>query len=237
MWQVESLRITTFLVSPVDIENITWWEDTVNSKPETDHINRKVGQRFQNGSYSNGVMNLSISPQRVDWSLIPVVAPDSIFPRLGEVEDKLPEFVGLIQSWIANCQGINRLALGVVALADRDNHEACYQYLNELLPEVQVNENTYDFLYQINRPRFINVSGIENIKINRLSKWNSLKGGRAQSDKNEQDQDQKFYVARLELDVNSDADQKSALPNESIPELINSFSDFAKEIIANGDIG
>lgn len=234
MWQVESLRITAFLVSPVDIENINWWEEVVNSKPELDQINRKVGQRVQEGGYSNGVLGLSISPQRVDWRFVPLSSPDSIFPRLGGVEDKFPEFIGSMLSWIENCNGINRLAFGVVVIDDKDDHSACYQFLNELLPEVQVNENTYDFLYQINRPRIINVSDIKNIKINRLSKWNALKGGRADRDSN--DEEKKFYVARLELDINTDADQKSVLPIQSLPELINLFAAFAQEIIVDGDI-
>src|SRR4029077_16583024 len=66
---------------------------------------------------------------------------------------------------------ISRLAFGAVLFQSAESHETGYELLKSYLPKLEVDsKGSFDFLYQINRPR-LSMSGIPSLQINRLSKW------------------------------------------------------------------
>ena len=104
------------------------------------------------------------------------------------------------------------------------------------LPHLNLSTSSFDFNYQINRPRFISTSFDENFKVNRLSKWNAIKGIFELNKPGEgKVVEHKFYAARCELDISTDADFMDELPKEDLKAFLEYAIGFSQEILDNGD--
>ena len=175
-WQVQSLRLTTFLLAPLD-PNVaaTLWKTAVGIEPEFDDSRPREAMRHQAGPFEGAYLGIVVTPGRVDWMMVPRVVqnepPPAYFGRLATV---MNTFIKAGQQWLCiGSPAVNRLAVGAVLLDPSPTVSAAYHKLNGLLKEVHVvPDRSSDFLYQINWPLKSNV--LKELKLNRVTRWSAL---------------------------------------------------------------
>lgn len=244
-WQAESLRVTGFAASQeLSTQSATWWEDLVGDPPEASDYQRRHRLLRQSGSFENGRLVLTVQPGRINWVFSDFEGDAEAFqsgPLTQPLNAALEAFLPLIRRWFSldSCPTLYRLAFGAVLLYPVENKEVGYQQLAGFLPAVELDpENMSDFLFQVNRPRDTETS-IENLKINRLSKWSvaafrDVEFRVAQIPANIASQ-QEFSACRLELDINTSQYFQGELVPEHLSEILNELVTFGQEIIENGD--
>lgn len=118
-----------------------------------------------------------------------------------------------------------------------------YNRLSYYLP-FDLDEDSSDFLYQINRPR--KISSVESFEcsVNRLSKWSASKwsvslfagSGSDPSQLTQYITKPTQFAVRLELDINTAADFVGELDSEKLPHIFRELVELGKEIANKGDI-
>lgn len=238
-WQVQVLRLTAFPVAELPIEENSWWIDLVKEPPETRTIRLRYASLREEGSYAGGKLSLKVDPQRVDWLLEPIEGTEEDpLPMIGVFPEVLSRFEDLAIRWLKSdsCLPIQRLAFGAVLLQPVKSREAGYRELSQYLPFEVDAENSSDLLYQINRPRDSHV-GIEELKINRISKWSVSamqllrfsppRVGAAKLGN---------FACRLELDINTAAEFQGELSHKKLADIFRELVKLGEEIAAEGDI-
>ena len=101
-------------------------------------------------------------------------------------------------------------------------------------------DNSSDFNYSINRPR-PSKSGMENLTINRLSRWSvarvtgiQLQGELLRTLRVTETAGD-WSACRVELDVNTQGEREDSLPSEHVPQLFNELIVITEEITEKGD--
>lgn len=119
-----------------------------------------------------------------------------------------------------------------------------YGKLGKLLPNVKIDaQNTRDFLYRINRRRVWN-DGSKRLKINRISTWSALEFIDVSFDFSleslQNSPIEKLLnsgsICRLEFDINTVPESRTALEIELIPSIYNELVKCANQTATNGDI-
>jgi hypothetical protein len=243
-WQAESLRLTAFLSPSSQIGEQDWWRVLTSEVPDRRTSEPRTGLQQEEGKFKDekieGTLVLTIQPTRIDWQLVPLVnSLDSGFPTIGSFLDSLDSFFSLMMRWIESAPQIKRLAFGVVLNESVKSSEEGYHSISRYLPSFNLDENSSDFLYQINRPRKSVSAAIPELSINRLSRWSVslLAGFVVDPSKAEQ------YIARpahfavrLELDINTPPDFSGAFTSEQLPQVFQELVELGKEIATKGDI-
>lgn len=247
-WQVETLRLTAFHSKSILLDNQTWWEDLVGSKPESKTIRQKGNRLQENGPYEKGNLILTIDPFRVDWYFtIPPEEDEEAqgITTLGSFSDNIKTFQNLMEKFLLkdDVTNIARLASGSVLFNITKNRQEGYKKIAKFLPKVEIDaENSSDFFYQINRPRSSKI--FEGLKLNRLSKWSIMKrkhiafqittSGEAFTKGDEIGSSN--YACRLELDVNTFPELNNLLPDKDLPRIFHELVELETEITQKGDI-
>lgn len=250
-WQVESARLTAFISPSVKVVNPNWWASTIGSEPESRAAKPARGEYVESGNYLNNALTLSVQPGRSDWILSisqaqfedAEIKMKSIGPLAGVVAD----FSTVMNAWLKNCPPIVRLAYGAVLLEPVADHRAGYQRLSQYLPSVKIDDSSFDFFYQINRPRPLQNSK-EPVKINRLSRW-SVQAAQAvsmafslgsPSGPNPPvlftQPDSTVHACRLELDLSTPASHETDLIPAELPAIFGELVSMGSEIAHRGDI-
>jgi hypothetical protein len=235
-WLVQSLRLTLF-TSGLWSGNETIWHDLTAREPEIDENRVRESVRRQIGREGDGQLETLVTPVRTDIVMSPPVQ-DALQSNFGQAEEKLPDFVSLVSSWLsrtAETGKVNRVAFGAVLLLPVDNREAGYRELDRLLTSVTVDPiNTKELLYRINRPKIYQGK----IELNRLTTWTSVDL-------------RKFYLAtslerpstpisgeafvRLEVDHSTPVERIEPLPSGEIVPMFNALVEMAVENAARGE--
>ena len=244
-WQVENLRLSAFLVSPVNPEEIRLWEELMGEVP--DQIRSLPQQQLvtEDGPYLTGRLHAEASNNRIDWKLFHDPKNSSHgLPILGPYADFGDQFRQLMLSWIGNCPAIYRIAYGCVLLLPTENPTDAYSNLNGLLPAVDIDlENTSDLMYRINRKRDSRC-GIQQLKINRLSTWSAgqmistvvdISVGDNRPPKVANSPNPKSFC-RLELDINTAAEYTQVLDKNFVPDIFSELVETGNEIAIEGDV-
>jgi hypothetical protein len=142
--------------------------------------------------------------------------------------------------WLGHCPPLVRLAFGVVVFEPVGDRVEGYRRLGEHLPGIHLDpDGSYDFFYQINRPR--NSTVVETLKINRLSRWSvsrfvpirlMIAPPSIQSAPVGAQQE----ACRIELDINTAAEFAGELPGARLAQLFEELKNLAVEIATRGDI-
>ena len=244
-WQVENLRLSAFLVSPVNPEKMHLWEELMGKVP--DQIRNLPQQQLvtEDGPYLTGRLHVEVSNNRIDWKLFhdPKNSPHGL-PTLGPYADFEGQFRQLMLSWIDNCPTIHRIAYGCVLLLPTESLTDAYSNLNDLLPTVDIDlENTSDLMYRINRKRDSRC-GIQQLKINRLSTWSAaqmigtvvdISAGDIRAPKVTYSPNPKSFC-RLELDINTAAEYDQVLDKNLVPDIFSELIEAGDEIAVKGDV-
>lgn len=242
-WQVEQLRLTAFPVELVPTRGLDWWE-SLSHAPAVSRTERPAeGVLVEQGPFSpeagpNVLLTLEVGPMRIDWRLSfgGERADPNQPPIIGSFSTVLAPFASLTRTWLQRAPAIQRLALGAILLAPVENTKAGYARLATFLP-FDLDPNSSDFLYQINRPR--PAQALDGLEINRLSKWSvarmqSLRLAIGPASPTVEAVDV-LTASRLEFDVNTSPKWETALPSEALPALLDELVGLGQEIAAKGD--
>jgi len=241
-WQTETLRLTLFYSSDIQVIEPTWWDDLQGGPPESRNLRPKAGGQRDIGPFEGGRLVLAVQPGRIDWLFTVVVSPnDEGFLAIGDFPACLEKFRELMLSWfgLKTCPSAKRLAFGVVLLQPVESRPLGYRQLSAYLPYVELDyEGSSDFLYQINRP-VNSSSGVADLRVNRLSKWfvarpiqMKVEIGSPSITLSPSEED---FACRLELDVNTTPDFKAELTREQLPAVFQELINFGKQIVQEGD--
>lgn len=243
-WKVESVRCTAFPVQDASFDSSNWWTDVVGEQPDQITTKPMEGTYQAQGSKLGGILQLSVQPIRMQWTLNPNLPDDEgeswQIPNVGGV-DRVAEFLKIIESWLQVTPNLSRLAFGAVLLNIVDDTKTGYDQLDDLLPNVDVDSSVMrDFSYQVNRTR--SSVEVEGVQINRLSKWSvaavspmaiQIQGG--------QQVVQKYVgepvsAVRLEVDINNVPDPDHQFDNESAVKIFDELVSLGLEISTSGDV-
>lgn len=244
-WQVELLRATAFVEPEGAIAPSNWWDNLVGLPPESVSSRPKTGREQREGTFQGRKLILQVQPDRVDWLFAPAVPekpgelPESP-PSAGSFPDVLKPFLTLVLDWLKIAPPISRLAFGATLFQSVEDRRAGYLHLANYLRSVQLDPDTSDFSYQINRPRN-SKSGVPELKINRLMKWSVMlftlfgmsfeKKMPAKATITGQESH-----CRLELDINTAPDFPGPLPPAEVADIFQELVGLAEEIAAEGDV-
>ena len=243
IWNVNSLRFTLFPDQQYSFVEDDW-KKIFDKSPDSFSHNLKTNLQHYEGEFFEGLMNLDLTPLRIDFNYLPTgpVPPSGIDDlNLGLLDDIVPDFVTSINKFFdsGNCPRAQRIAFAANYFIPTATKVSGYILLNKYLPKVEIDPNkSSDFLYQINRPRKSKV--INGLEINRLTKWRVIEyqgispqiklGNQGNLSIN------KEYSMSLQMDINSQADYPSEIEPATQKGLFGELVGFSREISDNGDI-
>jgi len=223
-----------------------WWQDVVDSEPETQLIQAKRGEKRFQGAFEGGQLTLQVRPGRIDWLLGPAVSNDEqptgeFIPSVGRFDAMCHRFKELVDRWLPSSPSLNRIAFGGVILLPVPDRATGYKRLVPYLPSVKIDPiGTRDLLYRINRPR-ISRTGIKDLRVNRLATWSvgtvafesfTVTGGQLPI----VTRGKEAFVCRVELDINTAAEFSGQfVPHQSKGTLVE-LVELGVEIIEKGDV-
>ena len=241
-WNIHHRRLTAFLMSPVDVSNISWWEDTFDTESTGVKItSMPLPVREEEGLVGDLILLLKVELTRVDWILSSSNKQGmGEFPNLGDADQAFDAFLGVSNKWFESEQlpKIKRLAFGSRFQREVDARSNGYDELDNYLHFNDLDtKNSSDFLYQINRPRQSKI--IKERYINRISKWHVVNAKLLAMDTSGTYQGSiasDIYATTLDLDLSLDADNNSELPKNKLTKLFEELITLGKEIGEEGDI-
>jgi hypothetical protein len=237
-WAVNQLRLTAFPTPSAVIRTPEWWPQVTGQPADQTAHNAKQGVFEAAGAFADGVLTLRVQPLRIDWLYTPPM-PEGL-PAFREVlgpwATAVDQFTPAVERWLAleDCPDLVRLAVGSVLLDPVESREVGYRQLGRFLPAIQLDENSSDFSYQINRPRSSAIIG--DLKVNRVSKWSVGKFQAFVASDTGITFADKSFACRLETDVNSDPEYGRLLPKAELPTVFREFIGLTSELAERGDI-
>lgn len=242
-WQTEGLRLSAFVSTPVNPTEMNFWERLIGDPPDEVHRRPREQLFKEEGLFFEGRLSVEARKDRIDWRLRhdPKNLSDEL-PIVGPYETLVERFRQLMLDWLNICPSTNRLAYGAVLLIPAGTLSQACRILEPLLPAIKIDwENTYDFLYRINRRRHSR-SGVEGLEINRLATWSvaTISGMRLDFASGQPVPSiihlPDSGICRLELDINTAPEFQSALEKSVRSNIFEELVDFGNEIAGEGDI-
>lgn len=233
-WEADLLRVTAFTSDAIPATRCEeWWKAVAGGVAESMTNKPALALYAAEGPIDDARLTLNIAPGRVDWILLPDVQQLISGNSLGQFAGRDRRFSDRLSEWLHHPQmTVQRVAYGAAVRLPVQNRTESYRILSSLLPNLKVDpDGSRDLLYQINRPR--PSREIENLLINRLSKWASVRLEAGVNSVKISSSD----FARVEIDVNTDQNSQGNLATENgVFRLVSEFMELAREIVANGDI-
>lgn len=250
-WGAGLLRLTAFIGEQAEGAPTGWWESVTGGPPEHEETRRLLATYHYDGSIlvggsASGILNLDVSPGRVDWVLVKDVEPQQLeslqSSALGPLVPTIDGFQAALSSWFRLAgYSVNRLALGAQLRGPSVGKIEGYRALGTFLPDVKIDtEGSSDFLYRINRPRPSLVLQ-DGTPINRLSLWSvgTLSISRLRIDGGGLTNDKTVFpeetACSLELDINTSRTRSTAIPGGILADLLTELRSLLVEIAESGD--
>ena len=241
-WQTESLRHTTFLLSPIEQTESSIWEQLIGKAPDEKISRPSERLTIEAGEYSTGTLHVESRSDRIDWRLsFNPKNPPGDLPTLGPYAEAFADFHELLLEWPKLCPPTTRIAFGAVLLWPVSDLHSAYRLISDMMPLHSLNlENTTDFLFRTNRKRDLKSNGLE-LRINRISTWSIASISRIQVDVSSPEKaivrtSDDSCICRLELDMNTAPDTGAELENHLLSDIFTSLVNWANEIATQGDI-
>lgn len=238
-WQAVNAKLIAFLLNPQSALENNWWVELTGGEPET---TKKRGYRLDDGKFQGYGLQLEVDALRAIWTsgvyLEAGEFPPAI-PTLGDFKPAFQEFRDLMRRWLTSptCPQIYRLAfVGSLFLPQTGRREA-YQKTGEFIRHINIDPDSFDFQYRINRRRDSTV--IPQIKINRLCGWSILQfrvEARTTSGVAPANVISEAYGCHLEFDVNTSQDNTVAIQQDQLPMLFDELVALTDQIAEQGDI-
>lgn len=228
---VNSLRFSAFFSMSVPIEN-KWWEDVTEYSPDSTTTHLKAGVQITEGQLKDeeieGKLILMVHPTRIDWQLFPLNGL-----AIGTMEDLLNSFSALIERWIKISPSVQRIAFGALLNTPLKSKKEVCEWVTFYLPKIDLDEESSEFAFQINRPRVS--AKVPNLYINRLSKWSIDTSFVVDLNKSTQFPEPQLS-AKLELDISTAPSTSLKFSSEECSILFEELIELGKEIAIKGDI-
>jgi hypothetical protein len=238
--QTESLRLTGFLSPAEQAQDPTWWTDIAGTAPETRTSKPGRGELQEAGSVGDRTLTLSIQPGRVDWFLTPRFEHGTALetPWAGPYRDAVTSFSELMARWLSQSPSLIRLAFAVVVHRPVANKATGYRCLGKYLTCLQIDPNSDDLMYQINRPRTSSV--VRDLKINRFSRWSvaqfmSLRLAVA-GQTLQPNVEPGPFSCRIDLDLSTDGQRVEPLEHAMLQRLFDEMKTMSEELLVRGDV-
>jgi hypothetical protein len=242
-WLTGNLRLTAFFDDSTVFKTEEWWKEVMGEEPEQKIVQNKLGLNRMEGSWGSARLVLNVLRSRIDWVLLPASMPSTEIAAnsLGMLSEALPEFQKLAEKWAAKIPAVRRIALGSALLQAVADIPEGIKVLLSYLPDLKLDAGKVeDLSFQINRPRKIELS--EDVKINRLSKWNvvlfstvGMEIGPAGPRPLSGPSTEPRIAAQMEADINTAAEHNLQARG---PDLVRVFAELSKnltELAENGD--
>lgn len=244
-WQAEQARLTVFPMPDATTRSTEWWQIVTDRQPDETTMNPRKGFTLIQGAFDPGKLILRLESDRIDWVLVPPerdmdeLAAAREFPTLGPAMEMTNAFSAIAEKWLTrdDLPAVARIAFGAVFIHPEADHRTGYLRLPDYVP-VQVNPESSDFLYQINLPPVSSATGIEDLRLNRLSKWNVIKLNLAAltfMDTAVQTRPVlNMFALRVELDINTMPAFVGPIPHGRLVEIFRELVSTAQAIATNG---
>ena len=241
-WQAEHARLTVFPMPDASTRSAEWWQAVTDGQPDETTTNPKKGSALIQGAFEPGRLILKLEPDRIDWVLAPPesdmdeLAAAREFPTLGPAMEMVDAFSAIAEKWLTgdDLPAIARIAFGAVLKHPEPDRQAGYRRLPDYVPVI-VDPESSDFHYQINLPPVPSATGIEGLRLNRLSKWSvaalqsfRFTGAAVQA------QPVGAFALRLEWDINTAAAFAGPIPHAQLVDIYRELVAASRSIAANG---
>lgn len=243
-WEVTLLRLTAFPRDPSSSARAGVWSQVVGQEPEKQLSKPRLGEIYEDGPYSTGLLSFFSQPTRLEWRIIPIAEENAVSPTpptIGPVDVVLSKFTEITKKWLQGVDfAITRLAFGAQLLLPAVDHEDAYQKLSTYLPSIKLDLRSRDFSYQINRPRQSRT--VDGLSINRLTKWSAVAWSLIPATPDIATllsgliMTSPAISCSLEEDINTEANRKDALPQQLLIGLFDELVAQGLEILDSGDI-
>jgi hypothetical protein len=245
-WAADQVRLTVFPMPGGRVPSDEWWQYVTDSEPDEITINPKTRSGVIQGSWGPGKLILKTEPERIDWILVPAdqdlaeFAAVNEFPSLGSACEAIARFSVIAERWLGreDIPDLARIAFGATFVHPEPDRRTGYLRLPDYLP-VRVDPESSDFLYQINLPRLDSRSGVEGLRLNRLSKWGVAGHKLVSVVAPAQGQIQTsptVFATRVELDVNTVPDFPGPISRAHLVDLYRELVSAGQSVVANGVI-
>jgi hypothetical protein len=234
-WRPELVRLTSFVRDELDVLNVPWMDQLFGAGYRRVREERVGPSRTQTIDFGNGFLSLTVLPGIVHWNYSPN-DPNSAEVRNLPFPEFARPFLEFAPRWLEICPDVQRLAWGPILRLYETDREASYRRLSSFLNFNLEAETSFDFSYQINRPRNSRVVTGPLLRINRLSRWSAGSSFLVVLHPTMAAPRRINSFCRLELDINTDAENEALLPRESVPALLDELVAMADEILREGDI-
>lgn len=244
LWQVENARVTAF-TSAMSFQLTQlqeWWEEIIGEPPETVNLSRAAGQIDLTSTFDGYRLTLQTKPNRIDWRVLPNLDLLELqyLPTVGPFPESINEFLGLMYRWVElkTLPEINRIAFAIVLSFPVENLEHGQEELLKFMQFENLGKGDIrTWQFHVNRPRVSKIQEIENLSINRLTKWILTNWTvRVQSNESESIKALKGLAVRLALDINTTDEFDGRFERKTLEKLLTELKDLCFEIIEKGDI-
>jgi hypothetical protein len=240
-WQTESLRVSAFPISGATVVPNSWKEITGND-PDENVKQPPPMPSFDAGPFFAGRLSVGYQAGRIDLVLTPDQTNRSQsegLRHLGDFDPAMDKVLPAARKMFRPEMVMQRLAIGAILLRPAKSSEDGYKILKSILPVArEIPEIASDFSFQLNVPVVLSVTGIPDIRINRLLKWNvarfqiaNIVGGSGVPTQIVGGTE--IYVVRVEMDINTQGDLAVPLSYQNILDVIDRLAAQVRAIVAN----
>ena len=235
-WEARQLQAVVFLRKAIPAIDI--FSQLVGEAPESQQERPKEAIRVQSGPFLRGLLQVTISPIRVDIVLSPVLGADALLgssQTLGAFSAEVNDFTSVIKKWLPGCGlSVLRLALVAQAFAPADSPTSAYEILKDNLTSVALQPGKMrDLWFRVNWP--ISSDLTDEKYLNRLTTWASVtvstRGGSPGGPITTMIE---RYYAYREIDVNSPAEHSEELHAD---QMVPIFEEISRVLLATAESG
>lgn len=243
MWQAHNLRLIAFPAQSQYGVTQNWWQGLTGVGAENILDRPHKHEREETGTFQGHTLSLVIDLLRIQWTATPLIDADNFNlaeqpPILGPFMDRQEWFRRSMEQWLLHCPSITRLAFAANLLQPVENHQAGYRLLDRYLRWVEIDPDSSDFLYRINRRAN---SAVPGLGLNRLSTWGVTKfavlvqaigGGGPQG---EELMRRERFACSVELDINTAPEFQKPLPQANLAAIFGELVDAGIHLATHGD--
>ena len=241
-WKVESLRLTVFHQESDPPSGL--WEQLMGSAPDSRDEKPKLGVSSEQGSSTGNSLILQMQRGRLDWLFMPMPPPPNIHANevasLLSADDSIALLDKALLTTFSYTRNPIRLALGVVLFEEGDDQKSCTRRISEHIPGIRdAIIDTTDLIFQVNRIR--RSKRVPHVTINRICNWQvaNVLGGNIYITPTQAPRFQSSSpksLAKVALDINTVADQATAISTDNFRKLLGEFVELAHKVAVEGDI-
>jgi hypothetical protein len=241
-WLTETIRFSAFGEALVPGSSLL--SDIFGVQPED--VNERPAQSFRQEAARYGHCRIIVtrSPQRLDLIFADLADANTSDPTrsnykpffdIGDYDDVFESVRPRVHDLVGKLQNPTRLAYAPILFAPAQTPIEAYRLLAEKLTQLHFDPDTdTDVLWQINRPR---MSRTGPIRLNRVSKWHAIvQHLQIIPPISRVPQRYDAAAARVEIDINTPADNPRALADIDIMSITDELVLLAREILDKGDI-